>query len=41
MIYLRFIAGCAAIALVPELFSKVVPLGQSFDEGYAGIFHFR
>ena len=37
----RFIAGCAAIALMPELFNKVVPLVQSFDENYTGIFHFR
>jgi hypothetical protein len=36
-----FIAGCAGIALVPDLFNNVVPSGQSFDNNYAGIFHFR
>jgi hypothetical protein len=36
-----FIAGCAAIVLVPELFSNVVPNDQSFDTNYAGIFHFH
>lgn len=37
-----FIAGCAGIALVPELFNNVVPSGQNLNgPDYAGIFHFR
>lgn len=37
-----FIAACAAVAQIPEVFEKIVPSNQSFDEGdYAGIFHFR
>lgn len=37
-----FIAGCAAIVQVPELFDNVVPGGQHIDgPDYAGIFHFR
>lgn len=37
-----FIAGCAAITFMPELFGKVVPLAQTFNsKDYCGIFHFR
>ena len=36
-----FIAGCAAIVIIPELFDNVVPSGQSFEAQYAGIFRFR
>lgn len=37
-----FIAGCAAVALIPELYKKVVPSNQSMEKSdYAGIFHFR
>lgn len=37
-----FIAGCAAVTLVPELFNKVVPPYQSLSgPDYAGILHFR
>ena len=36
-----FIAGCAAIVIIPELFDNVVPSGQSFDAPYAGIFRFH
>lgn len=37
-----FIAGCAAIALLPELFANVVPKDQPLEGSkYAGIFHFR
>ena len=37
-----FVAGCAGIALVPELFENVVPKGQQINgPDYAGIFHFR
>lgn len=37
-----FIAGCAAIVQVQELFENVVPTGQHIDgREYAGIFHFR
>lgn len=41
-IYNRFIDGCAALASMSDLFKKVVPLDQTFEEKeYAGIFHFR
>jgi hypothetical protein len=37
-----FIAGCAAMAMIPELFDNVVPSGQGFERSkYAGIFRFR
>ena len=36
-----FVAGCAGIVLIPELFANVVPPGQSFESPYAGIFHFH
>jgi hypothetical protein len=37
-----FIAGCAAITFLPELFNKVVPMNQSFEpKEYTGMFHFR
>ncbi|CAF0866413.1 unnamed protein product [Brachionus calyciflorus] len=37
-----FIAGCAAIALIPELFDNVVPKGQVMEGSeYTGIFHFH
>jgi calpain len=36
-----FIAACVDILQSPQLFSKVVPENQSFEEDYAGIFHFR
>lgn len=37
-----FIAGCAAIATVPELFANVVPKDNTIDGSqYAGIFHFH
>ncbi|XP_071489485.1 calpain-A-like [Diadema antillarum] len=36
-----FLAPLSAIAKVPHLIERVVPLGQSFDEGYTGMFRFR
>lgn len=36
-----FVAGTTAITYLPELFRKVVPQHQEFDQNYAGIFHFR
>lgn len=37
-----FIASCAAITTVTEVFQRVVPQDQTFDnDNYAGIFHFR
>ena len=37
-----FIAGCAAVSLIPELINKVVPPNQECSgSNYAGIFHFR
>ena len=37
-----FIAGCAAIAMEPKLFERVMPKNQYImGDGYAGIFHFR
>jgi hypothetical protein len=37
-----FIAGCAALTYVPQLFRKVVPTVQNFSsQNYCGIFHFR
>ena len=36
------VAGVAALAKNKELFEKVVPAGQGFDnDTYAGVFHFR
>lgn len=37
-----FIAACAAVTMMPELFDKVVPKSQVCSgNGYCGIFHFR
>lgn len=36
-----FIAACSSITLDPDVFANVVPSPQSFDEPYAGIFHFH
>lgn len=36
-----FVAGTTAITYLPELFHKVVPKYQEFDQNYAGVFHFR
>lgn len=35
------VASTANLTLSDELFSRVVPEDQSFDQDYAGIFHFR
>lgn len=35
------LAATASLTADPKLFFQVVPTDQSFDEGYAGIFHFR
>ncbi|KAH0545672.1 hypothetical protein KQX54_002269 [Cotesia glomerata] len=35
------LAAVANLTMHPNLFFQVVPEDQSFDEGYAGIFHFR
>ncbi|XP_031616976.1 calpain-A-like [Contarinia nasturtii] len=36
-----FLAAAAALTQNSEMFVRVVPHDQSFDENYAGIFHFR
>lgn len=35
------LAAVANLAMNPNLFTQVVPEDQSFEENYAGIFHFR
>lgn len=36
-----FLAAAANLTMYPHLFSRVVPDDQTFEEEYAGIFHFR
>lgn len=35
------LAAVANLTMFPNLFFKVVPEDQGFDDNYAGIFHFR
>ncbi|ELU01678.1 hypothetical protein CAPTEDRAFT_182806 [Capitella teleta] len=36
-----FLSAAGTIALNPDLFARVVPIDQTFTEGYAGIFRFN
>nr|XP_040054957.1 calpain-1 catalytic subunit-like [Gasterosteus aculeatus aculeatus] len=36
-----FLASLAALTLQPQIFEKVVPVDQTFDAKYCGLFHFR